>query len=108
MKLDSHPEAELDRLPLRTKVHQVLDGLRMQISERSYCIFYMHWIEGRTMADMLPFWSYLLNKSGRAIAARTASSDRFSIWTSIDARRRIENEVGSPRRRTSGWRAAQG
>jgi DNA-directed RNA polymerase specialized sigma24 family protein len=36
-------------------VHQVLDELRKQIPERSYRIFYMHWVEGRTMANIAAF-----------------------------------------------------
>jgi DNA-directed RNA polymerase specialized sigma24 family protein len=41
----------MDHQSLCTKVHQVLGELRKQIPERSYRIFYMHWIEGRTLAE---------------------------------------------------------
>jgi DNA-directed RNA polymerase specialized sigma24 family protein len=41
----------MDHQSLRAKVHQALGELRKQIPERSYRIFYMHWIEGRTLAE---------------------------------------------------------
>jgi DNA-directed RNA polymerase specialized sigma24 family protein len=46
------PEAELDKPSLRAKVDEVLGELRKQIPELSYRILYLHWIEGRTMAEI--------------------------------------------------------
>jgi hypothetical protein len=44
--------AKLDPQSLCTKVHQVLGELRKQIPEPGYRVLYMHWIEGRTMAEI--------------------------------------------------------
>jgi RNA polymerase sigma factor (sigma-70 family) len=47
---DPAPEYELQRR--RVLVHRVLDALRQKVPARSYRVFYMHWMEGRTIPEI--------------------------------------------------------
>ncbi len=49
---DADPAAEYEMHRQQTLVHAVLDELRQQVSERSYRVVYLRWIEGRTIPEI--------------------------------------------------------
>lgn len=76
----------MDHQSLRTKVHQVLGELRKQIPERSYRIFYMHWIEGRTLAETAALLDFTIE---RVSARHDGAKQRFRRLFNLDTDQRL-------------------